>query len=133
MCKEIQSTEHKFMSTATVKTAGFVRQLLEIESKGWGDEAQALRRIAREAKVSFWTLNNLRIGRAKTINADVSERVRGYFIDHCRKQAARLLHEAEAAEKTGPGNDALAAVANQIRALAVELEAAKGLEKEEMK
>lgn len=133
MCKEFQQKVHKVMSTASTETAGFIRQLVKTESAGWGDEAAALRRIARDCKASFWTLNNIRIGRAKTVNTDVRDRVRGYFIDQCRKQAARLLHEAEAAEQTGPGNDALAAVANQIRALAIELEAAKGNQKEEMK
>lgn len=132
MCKEFQSKVHKVMSTATTETAGFIRQLVKNESVGWGDEADALRRIARECKASFWTLNNIRIGRAKRVSADVSNRVRGYFIDHCRKQAARLLREAEAAEKTGPRNDAVADIASQIRALAMELEAAKST-KEEMK
>lgn len=116
------------MSSAVVETRGFVRRLVDIESGGWGDEAEALRRISRECRLSFWTLNNIRIGRAKTVTADVRDCVRRALIENCRKQAARLLHEAEVAESMGRDNDAVADVADKIRALAIELEAAQNSE-----
>lgn len=134
MCKEFKQKVQTVMSSATIEAAGFVRRLVEIESKGWGDETEALRRISRESRLSFWTLNNLRIGRAKTVNADVRDRIRETLINNCKKHAARLLHEAEVAARTGRDNDAVADVANQIRALAAELETAQGNERsEEMK
>lgn len=126
MCKENQQKVQGVMSSATAETADFVRRLVEIESKGWGDDAQALRRISNESRVSFWTLNNLRIGRAKSVSADVRDRIRESLIKTCRTQAARLLHEADMAARTGRGNDDLASIADQIRALAAELEAAQG-------
>ncbi len=116
------------MRSAASETAVFIRRMLSAESGGWGDEAQALRRLARLCQVSFWTLNNLRIGRARTVNADVRDRIRQAFVDHCRSHAARLLHDAEMVAASGSGNDALEDIANQIRALSVELEACKGKE-----
>lgn len=126
MCKEFKSRVQRVMNTATAEAAGFIRRMVNIESGGWGDEADALRRVARESKLSFWTLNNIRIGRAKTVDADVRDRIRLAFIEHCRGHAARLLHEAETAAAKGNKNDDLADIEGQIRALAARLEAAKG-------
>lgn len=126
MCKEFQSQVQRVMSSAAAEASGFVRRMVKNESGGWGDEAEALRRIARESKISFWTLNNIRIGRAKSVNADVRDRIRLAFIDHCRGKAAALLHDADLAAAKDNKNDALEGIANQIRALAAELEVAKG-------
>lgn len=126
MCKEFESRVQKIMSLAAAEATGFIRRMVASESGGWGDEAEALRRIARQSKLSFWTLNNIRIGRAKTVNADVRDRIRLAFIDHCRGHAARLLQEAEIAAAKGNKNDALEDIENQIRALAARLETAKG-------
>jgi hypothetical protein len=130
MCKEFKQKVHKVMSSATMEATGFVRRLVKLESTGWGDEAEALRRISRQSRLSFWTLNNIRIGRAKTVTADVRDRIRQTFIDNCKRQAAQLLHEAELAAQTGRDNDAVADVADKIRALAIELEAAQNSERE---
>lgn len=119
------------MSSATVEAAGFIRRLIREESRGWGDEANALRRICRDYRLPFWTLNNIRIGRAKKCDGDVRDRLRSAFIDHCRGKAAALLHDAEMAAAVGNKNDVLEGIANQIRALAAELEAAKGEAKDE--
>jgi len=128
MCKEFQQKVQSVMSSAATETAGFVRRVVKVESDGWGDEAEALGRIARGCKLSFWTLNNIRIGRAKSVNADVRDRIRNYFVDHLKQHAARLLHEAEMAAQTERDNDALAGIENEIRALASRLETAKGTE-----
>lgn len=119
------------MSSATVEAAGFIRRLIKEESRGWGDEANALRRICRDYRLPFWTLNNIRIGRAKKCDGDVRDRLRSAFIDHCRGKAAALLHDAEMAAAKGNKNDVLEGIADQIRALAAELEAAKGNAKDE--
>jgi hypothetical protein len=131
MCKEFKQKAQTVMSTAVIEARGFVRRLVEIESKGWGDEAEALRRVSRDCRLSFWTLNNLRIGRAKSVNADVRDRIRQALIRNCQRHAAKLLHEAEIVAKTGRGNDDLADITDQIRALAAELQAASGDQKKE--
>lgn len=126
MCKEFQQSEQKVMSGATVETAEFVRRMVKVESNGWGDEAEALRRIARQCKLSFWTLNNLRIGRAKSVSADIRDRIRSAFIEHCREHAARLLHDAGVAAAKENKNVDLDDIENQIRTLAGRLAAAQG-------
>lgn len=109
-------------SNAAVEATDFVRRMVKEESAGWGDEAEALRRIARACKMSFWTLNNIKIGRAKTVNSDVRDIIRKYFIDHCRSHAARLLRDAELAAKEN-NNDALGILQDEIRTLAARLQA----------
>jgi len=128
MCKEFVQKVQSVMSSATVETGDYIRRLVKIERQCWGDEAEALRNIARGCKLSFWTLNNIKIGRAKSVNADVRDRVRNFYVNNLRQHAARLIHEAEMAAKTGQANDALAGIENEIRALAARLEAAAGQE-----
>lgn len=130
MCKELQQKVHQIMSNAAIEATGFVRRMVREESAGWGDEAEALRRIARGCKTSFWTLNNLRIGRAKTVNSDLRDRIRDYFVEHCRSHAARLLRDAEVAAKEN-NNVVLGNIQDEIRALAARLETAKGEAKRE--
>jgi hypothetical protein len=112
------------MNTATAEATGFIRRMVKDKSGEWG-KAEALRLVARDSKLSFWTLNNLRIGRAKTVDADVRDRIRQAFIEHCRGHAARLLHDAETAAAKGNKNEVLDDIEDQIRALAARLEAAK--------
>ena len=112
------------MSSAEI-AAGYVRRMVESETRGWGDTKEALRRLGVKYGLPFWTLNNLRIGRAKTVEASVYNRIKAAFADQCRRQAERLLHEAEMAEAGNPNAD-MEAIQDQIRALVAQLEAAKG-------
>ncbi|MCO6050872.1 hypothetical protein NGM99_13895 [Mesorhizobium sp. RP14(2022)] len=111
------------MSSAATESADYVRRMVKAESGGWGDEAEALKRIATKIKLSFWTLNNLRTGRAKTVNGDVQDRIRSFFIEHCRSHAERLLHDADMAAKRGHDNDALRGIEDEIRALEARIKA----------
>ncbi|MGN7962163.1 hypothetical protein [Brucella sp. 22210] len=73
----------------------YVRGMLEKEAKGWGDNASALQRLSRRYGLSYWTLNNLRIGRSKTVDASIYQRIRSAYLDICERQIARLQHELE--------------------------------------
>lgn len=123
MCREFRHQERKVMSSATA-AADIIRRMVRNEVKGWGDQENALRRIARRFGIPFWTLNHIRTGRAKTVDADVITRIREAYAEHCRQHAARLLHEAEMA-KAGNPDVHLADIEDQIRALVAQLEAAK--------
>lgn len=125
MCKDFQQKVQE-MSNAAAEATGFVRRMVEQESRGWGDEAEALRRIARNCKASFWTLYRIRKGTTKTVNEGLQERIRLAFIDHCKGHASRLLHEAEMAAAKDKKNDDLVTIQNEIAALAARLEAARG-------
>ena len=111
------------MSSAQVAT-GYVRRMIENEVRGWGDQENALHRLASRYRVPFWTLNNIRTGRAKTVEAGVFETIKAAFADHCGRQAARLLHEAETAKAVNPDVH-LDDIEDQIRALVARLENAK--------
>lgn len=126
MCKESMQSEQKVMSSSAAQATVFVRRMVKQETGGWGDKPEAIRTVARACRCSFWTINNILIGRAKTVDGDLKERIRSAFIDHCRGHAARLLHDAETAAAKGNKNDVLDDIEDQIRALAARLEAAKG-------
>lgn len=107
------------------EASGFVRRMVENETRGWGDTDNALTRLEAKYGLSFWTLHNLRTGRAKTVEASLFNRIKAAFVDQCGRHAARLLHEAEMAKVGNPDVD-VAAIEDQIRALASRLAAAKG-------
>ena len=115
------------MSSADMAT-GFVRRMVENETRGWGDTDNALSRLEAKYGLPFWTLQNLRTGRAKTVEATLFNRIKAAFVDQCGRHAARLLHEAEIAKAVNPDVD-VADIENQIRALARRLEAAKAEKK----
>lgn len=121
--KHYVQQEKKVMSSAQM-ASGYVRRMVENETRGWGDMDNALTRLEAKYGLPFWTLQNLRTGRAKTVEASLFNRIKAAFVDQCGRHAARLLHEAEMAKVGNPNVD-LADIENQIRALAAKLEAAK--------
>lgn len=114
------------MSSAAADATVMLRKMVEDETRGWGEKPDAIRSIARSCKATFWTINRILIGRTKSIDADLRDRIRGAFVNHCREHAARLLREAELAAAKDKGNDDLRSVAGEIQALVARLEAAKG-------
>lgn len=106
----------------------YVRQMIHREAHGPGDHERAMERLEARYGVGFWTLDHLRKNKAKTCDVSLFARIKAAFADHCGKQAARLLIEAETAMAVDP-NDDVAAIQNEIRALAARLEAAKASQK----
>lgn len=115
------------MSSAAVAT-GYVRRMVENETRGWGDQANALSRIEAKYGIPYWSLENLRTGRAKTVEATLFNRIKAAFVDQCGRHAARLLHEAELARAVNPDVDVVD-IEDQIRALVARLEDAKAHQK----
>lgn len=126
MCRETKRLERE-MSSAEM-AAGYVRRMVETETRGWGDTDNALARLEMKYGLPYWSLNNLRTGRAKTVEATLFNRIKTAFADQCARHAARLLHEAEMAMAVNPDDD-VAAIQTEIQALAARLAAAKGEEK----
>lgn len=122
MCRKTQYQERE-MSTAEM-ASGYVRRMVENETRGWGDNCNALTRLEAKYGLPYWSLENLRTGRAKTVEASLFNRIKAAFVDQCGRHAARLLHEAEIAKAMNPDVD-VAAIEDQIRALASRLETAK--------
>jgi hypothetical protein len=121
-CRENQHLEHE-MSTA-IEAQGYVRLMIETEAKGWGDQTNALSRIEQRYGLSFWSLNNLRTGRAKTVEAGLLQRIRRAYVDMCERQIARLAHEVEL-ERARDANAVDQDLAAEIERLAAKVRASK--------
>jgi hypothetical protein len=82
------------MSMELADTAGgYVRRMVERESRGWGDQTNAQQRLERRYGLPFWALEHLRTGRAKTVEAGLFARIRGAYLDLCERQVAKLQNE----------------------------------------
>lgn len=113
------------MSTALVEeSGGYVRRMVERESRGRGDQSEAQNRIEQRYGIPYWTLERLRTGRAKTVEAGVFARIRGAYLDLCERQVAKLQHEI-AIEKALNEHDSLADLEREAANLAARIEAKK--------
>lgn len=107
-----------------VEAGDIVRRMVSRESRGWGDQAEAQRRIEQRYGLSFWSLEHLRTNRAKTCETSLFMRIQAAFADQCGAHAARLLREADEARKAYPDVH-LDDIEDQIRALEARLADAK--------
>lgn len=121
--REIRNAERKSMS-AVESAAHYVRQMVEIEGKGWGDSHNALRRIGHRYSLLPNTLEHLRAGRAKTLSADLYLRIRGAYLDLCERQIARLQQQLQTERVVGTDDD-LEGIAVEAARLAARVAAKK--------
>lgn len=121
MSTETEHPEHRVMSSAEVAT-GYVRRMVERETRGWGDQEGAMSRLETRYGIPFWSLNNIRTGRAKTVEAGLFARIRGAYLDLCERQVAKLQHEI-AIEKALNEDDTLEDLEREARRLAAEIAA----------
>lgn len=115
------------MSTAE-EAQGYVRRMIARESSGWGDMNSALDRLERKYGIPFWTMNNIRTGRAKTIEAGVFARIRSAYMDMCERQISRLQHELEV-EREIDGDALDTDLLAQVESLVAKVKAARGARK----
>lgn len=91
---------------STVERAGdLVRGMVEMESKGWGDQFAAVRRIGHRYGILLNALEHLRTGRAKTVNGDLLSRIRAAYLDVCERQIAKLQKQLEIERALGVDDD----------------------------
>ena len=103
---------------------GYVRRMIEREAKGWGDQSNAQERLEARYGLPFWSLEHLRTGRAKTVDAGLFARIRAAYLDLCENQVKRLQHEI-AIEKAMNEDDALEDLERAAAALASRIAAKK--------
>lgn len=120
MCKEIKHTP----PTAVEQARSYINKMIEKENAGWGDQKLAIGRIELRYGLPFWTLNNLRIGRAKTVEAGLFARIKAAYIDLCERQIARLQHEIKI-EMEITGNDFDADFLVEVQTLVERVRAAR--------
>jgi hypothetical protein len=122
MCRETQRLEQEMSS---VETAGmYVRRMVESETRGWGDQGNALSRLEARYGLPFWSLDNLRSGRAKTVEAGLFARIKAAYLDLCERQVVKLQHEI-AIEKAINEDDSLEDLESEARRLAALIETKK--------
>jgi hypothetical protein len=127
-CRESQSQERE-MSSAEM-ASGYVRRMVERESRGWGDQDNALSRLEAKYGIPFWSLQNLRTGRAKTVEAGLFARVRSAYLDLCERQVHQLQHEIAVEKAMHGGADAtLEDLENEAAELARKIAAKKAARK----
>lgn len=122
MCRKTQSKVRE-MSTAELAT-GYVRRMVEKEVRGWGDQENALSRLEQRYGLPFWTLQNLRTGRAKTVEAGIFARIRAAYLDLCERQVRQLQHEISV-EKALNDDDTLEDLEREAARLLALVEAKK--------
>lgn len=114
----------KDVPMSAVEASYFVRQMIHREASGPGEAERAMEKIEAKYGIGFWTLDHLRKGKAKTCDVGLYARIKAAFIDHCGKQAMRLLQEAERAQLKGFDGD-VADIQREIEALQARLAVAK--------
>ena len=122
-CRETEQQVQKVMSSAELAT-GYVRQMVERETRGWGDQETAMGRLEARYGIPFWSLNNIRTGRAKTVEAGLFARIRGAYLDLCERQVAKLQHEI-AVEKALTEDDTLEDLQREAARLVARIQAKK--------
>ena len=133
-CRETESFKQKLgrevMSSSDV-AGSYVRRMIEHETRGWGDQHNAMSRLEARYGLPFWSLLNLKSGRAKTVEAGLFGRIRAAYLDVCEKQMAKLQHEISI-EKALNEDDDLEDLEREARSLAARI-AAKKEERRTMK
>jgi hypothetical protein len=102
----------------------YVRTMIHREGTGPGDCERAMQKLEAKYGIGFWTLDHLRKRKAKTCDVALFARIKAAFVDHCGSQAARLIQEAATAQAVNFDDD-VAAIQDEIYALAARLAAAK--------
>ena len=109
---------------SSVEASFFVREMIHREARGPGDHEPAMVRLEAKYGIGFWTLDHFRKRKAKTCDVALYAKIRLAFIDHCGRQARRLLDQAAMAQAVSP-NDDVAAIQSEIEALHARLAAAQ--------
>ncbi|TIW28712.1 MAG: hypothetical protein E5V63_04340 [Mesorhizobium sp.] len=122
MCRESKCQVHE-MSSAEVAT-GYVRRMIEFETRGRGDLENVLSRLEVKYALPRWTVNNLRTGRAKSVEAGIFARIRAAYLDVCVRQVEKLQHEI-AIEKVLNEDDTFEDLEREAAALAARIAAKK--------
>jgi len=99
----------------------YVRKMVSLED---ANAERAMEKLQAKYGLSYWTLDHFRRRQAKTCEVALFARIKAAFIDHCGKQAARLIQEAETAQAVTYDDD-VAAIQDEICALAARLALAK--------
>jgi len=99
--------------------------MVELESRGNGDECNALERVARRIGIGSRVARRIKNGERKTVDVSLFAKMRTAYLDLCESQIRKLEHEI-ATERAlhGEDND-LDDIANVVASLREKLQAKK--------
>lgn len=117
------NSESKQMS-AVENATHYVRQMAMLEARGWGDQYNALRRIAHRSKLRLNALVHLHKGKAKKLDTDLFFNIRQAYLDLCEQQIAKLQQQIEKERALGTDDD-LEGLGNEAALLAARIAARK--------
>lgn len=106
-------------------TAAYARKMVERESRGNGDQLNALERVGRRCGMTARSLRRLINGETKDPGVSVFSRVRSAYLDFCARQIAELQHEIEVEKARIGGDDTFADLAAEAEVLAAKVERAR--------
>ena len=125
----IRNAENREISMSTLEmfspelARDYGRKMLEMESRGNGDQLNALERIGRVVGLKPRAVRRILNGETQP-TLSVFARLRSGYLDLCEKQINRLQHEV-ATEKARFGDAAFAGLDHEIQALADRIHRAK--------
>ena len=128
--KTIREFENRAKVMSTVEfitpeiTASYARRMVELESRGNGDQLNALERVSRKCGIGPRSLRRLINGETKDPGLNVFGKVRAAYLDLCERQIRKLQIEVET-DKTRYGDAAFADLDREIEALAQRVRQAK--------
>ena len=102
----------------------YVRRMAEIETRGFGDDEQALRRLEAKFGIGYWTLRYLKLGRAATVDSELLARLKAAYLSYVEQKVDTLQHELATERAIEPDAD-LELLEAQASELAAKIKAAK--------
>lgn len=98
MCNK---SEQELRQVSAAVATRYVRRMAELETTGFGDDDNALRRLEAKFGLSYWTLRYLKHGRAATVDADLLARIRGAYLSYCEQKIRAIKHDLAIEKATG--------------------------------
>lgn len=105
--------------------AKYARKMVERESRGNGDQMNALERVGRHCGMTARSLRRLLNGETRDPGIAVFGRIRAAYLDLCQRQITELQHEIEI-EKARFGDASFEDLDREVEALAQKVRQAKG-------
>lgn len=102
------------------KARGFIHRMVLHEARSMSETEPAMRRIARDYGLNYWTLERIRKGQAKTVEAGLFSKIRDAYLSHLEWKMKSLSHEIRM-ERAG-GNDVDADLLAEAEALLAKIQ-----------
>ena len=113
------------MGATYIDPGGYVRRMVELESRGNGDECNALERVARRIGIGSRVARRIKNGERKTVDISLFQQMKTAYLELCESQIRKLEIEiATERARHGEDND-LEDMADKVAAIRSQLQAKK--------